>query len=919
MTGTGLAFTIPMGIRQQASQFIISSAICLTTTALWAAPPPVTPKPISERLNGVRCSEFFLVYDFVAYNTNLDINGARKILEDQKQQKELADKWGPLARVRDLQEKKDPSILQQDQSTNDLLLAFAELPPASGVREYNVGEHPSQLLRLIGLDRLIQFQSKNPNSSPLNIFGVDTMRAWKSADDYLNSIPPGQFRPNLQMIVKVGNMSGKTVGVLPTGFSLERGLEFNRGSFKAFPNIGRDPLTKALTEDQYISLKNNPWIHGFYELPFPLSRKGARRGAIIYALPWEVQPKLQKLVDWYNDNKTKMDPIRLAAEFQRAFVSIHPFVDGNGRASRLLMDRILAEFGLPHSLVLDHNNDIYLSPEAYEKVIRTGVVDSLNMLKLGIDTSRNPWDTNGSLIKEIWSSLTSINDKGLQDRLKLIKDLNAIKAYRFQVGKHRLRFDGNGFFYDQFNIPFEYHRGTFYPIADRSIPYYDFGGELASGIILKDRSFSDLRKQLLLKHLNLVDSLISKEESTDLMLTADISVVSKANSAGKPHIYPWQEASFAEQMKVRSEDHIQTLAPYGANAITTTDYRGTNGKNLSSAIAQYERMDLDLAELQSVTSRNSHLWRAIRLQREELHRAGRKFVDEFQTDLTKLSPTEIEFIRKDFRYKFLIEYLKISKLYHKTFADAENAGATSYVPLLRSANAAGTTFGFIPTKVWGDIAKSIPGTKNLVEWANDQLQKLSKSPETKEKKIDELLAFAFWLKPEAKKALKDKLIQNFPLAQMMLSNISRGLFLDYRVHEPQTMVGERFKQALVSRANGGDHQYYGISFSTNPAMYFYKSTFGLANTPKDVKVYLVQAPLDSVRMNHMSSYISEFEVIGIKPILPNAKVKAFTADDRTTNSSAYAPNQAVMDFMNNRMGVPLGIQPPAAVPPAPAG
>ena len=46
-------------------------------------------------------------------------------------------------------------------------------------------------------------------------------------------------------------------------------------------------------------------------------------------------------------NKTKLNPIVLAALVHLKFVTIHPFVDGNGRISRILMNFVLHKKNYP--------------------------------------------------------------------------------------------------------------------------------------------------------------------------------------------------------------------------------------------------------------------------------------------------------------------------------------------------------------------------------------------------------------------------------------------------------------------------------------------------------------------------------------------------------------------------------------------
>jgi len=59
-------------------------------------------------------------------------------------------------------------------------------------------------------------------------------------------------------------------------------------------------------------------------------------------------PQLVKnLVYWYKINKNKMHPFEIAILFSTKFVSIHPFIDGNGRASRLIMNFLLKKKSYP--------------------------------------------------------------------------------------------------------------------------------------------------------------------------------------------------------------------------------------------------------------------------------------------------------------------------------------------------------------------------------------------------------------------------------------------------------------------------------------------------------------------------------------------------------------------------------------------
>ena len=62
---------------------------------------------------------------------------------------------------------------------------------------------------------------------------------------------------------------------------------------------------------------------------------------------FEVQSQMQEFIKKYNENITKLHPIELASFVHIEFVKIHPFIDGNARTSRLLMNLELIKAGFP--------------------------------------------------------------------------------------------------------------------------------------------------------------------------------------------------------------------------------------------------------------------------------------------------------------------------------------------------------------------------------------------------------------------------------------------------------------------------------------------------------------------------------------------------------------------------------------------
>lgn len=67
--------------------------------------------------------------------------------------------------------------------------------------------------------------------------------------------------------------------------------------------------------------------------------------------PLLIPQQMKELFVWYNQNKEILHPIELSAEMHERLVTIHPFIDGNGRASRLLMNLILLQNGYPIAIL----------------------------------------------------------------------------------------------------------------------------------------------------------------------------------------------------------------------------------------------------------------------------------------------------------------------------------------------------------------------------------------------------------------------------------------------------------------------------------------------------------------------------------------------------------------------------------------
>jgi excisionase family DNA binding protein len=88
--------------------------------------------------------------------------------------------------------------------------------------------------------------------------------------------------------------------------------------------------------------------------------------------PVKVPELMEDFIYWLNT--TKENPVSVAVDTHFRLVSIHPFVDGNGRTARLLMNLILIHSGFPPAIIRKEERNRYLT--ALEIAQTRGAMDA---------------------------------------------------------------------------------------------------------------------------------------------------------------------------------------------------------------------------------------------------------------------------------------------------------------------------------------------------------------------------------------------------------------------------------------------------------------------------------------------------------------------------------------------------------------
>ena len=115
-----------------------------------------------------------------------------------------------------------------------------------------------------------------------------------------------------------------------------------------------------------------------------------------FASPEETPAKMQELIEWYRTEteKGEMHPLILATSLHFKFIAIHPFDDGNGRVTRILMNMIFMQNGYPPVIIQsskEKRGEYYQSLqkadggdlEAFMEFVGTRLIRSLELMIKG--------------------------------------------------------------------------------------------------------------------------------------------------------------------------------------------------------------------------------------------------------------------------------------------------------------------------------------------------------------------------------------------------------------------------------------------------------------------------------------------------------------------------------------------------------
>ena len=101
-----------------------------------------------------------------------------------------------------------------------------------------------------------------------------------------------------------------------------------------------------------------------------------------------ITEQMEQVIKWYDNEAQKLHPVERGAMLHAIFVGIHPFIDGNGRTARLLLNLELMKAGFPAVVIKVENRLAYY--EALDKSHTTkDYRDFIQLIAKEVDDSLN--------------------------------------------------------------------------------------------------------------------------------------------------------------------------------------------------------------------------------------------------------------------------------------------------------------------------------------------------------------------------------------------------------------------------------------------------------------------------------------------------------------------------------------------------
>ena len=170
---------------------------------------------------------------------------------------------------------------------------------------------------------------------------------------------------DIEYTFESNRIEGNTLTLRETGLVIDKGLTVGGKSMREHLEAinhyeavlflrelvqAQRPLTESLVKQLHgLILRGIDRANAGQYRSVPVLIAGSRH---VPPQPWQVPMLMEECFRFYEEQRKLRHPVELAALMHERFATIHPFIDGNGRTSRLVMNLILLQHGYPIANIL---------------------------------------------------------------------------------------------------------------------------------------------------------------------------------------------------------------------------------------------------------------------------------------------------------------------------------------------------------------------------------------------------------------------------------------------------------------------------------------------------------------------------------------------------------------------------------------
>lgn len=203
---------------------------------------------------------------------------------------------------------------------------------------------------MVDFSKVTDLKNKLTSMRPLSKMEVEKIREFEKIEDVYNS----------------NALEGNTITKFETKMILEEGITISEKPMREHLEIvnlseAYDFVEDLVRTNQPLSERLIKEIHSIVYNKLAMDREdvgnyrridvGISASDFEPTSPLHIEEEMQNLLLWSEENKGKLHPVKYAATLHEKFVTIHPFINGNGRTARLLMNFALTQAGYPSIVV----------------------------------------------------------------------------------------------------------------------------------------------------------------------------------------------------------------------------------------------------------------------------------------------------------------------------------------------------------------------------------------------------------------------------------------------------------------------------------------------------------------------------------------------------------------------------------------